>query len=155
MESSRLSEVSRESELSRMSDLSRLSEALDSESVRSESRRTVEDVLRSMESSTEVRREEAVRRVADVLGIQGFATGGVFEPNSPVLGILGDNTREKEIAAPYSTIVKAVKEAMAGVSLEGSQRIELTANVVLDGRTVAKTTFPYLVQESKRLGTSL
>ena len=35
--------------------------------------------------------------------VQGFANGGVFEPNAPMLGILGDNRTEREIAAPESS----------------------------------------------------
>ena len=88
-------------------------------------------------------------------GIQGYASGGVFEPNSPVLAVLGDNRTEREVAAPYSTIVKAVKDALSEATLTGSQRVELTTTVQLDGRTVARTTLPYLIQESKRLGVSL
>ena len=30
-----------------------------------------------------------------------FASGGVFAPNNPMLGVLGDNPREVEIAAPH------------------------------------------------------
>lgn len=88
-------------------------------------------------------------------GIQGYASGGVFEPNSPVLAVLGDNRTEREVAAPYSTIVKAVKDALSEATLTGSQRVELTTTVQLDGRTVARTTLPYLIQETKRLGVSL
>ena len=88
-------------------------------------------------------------------GIQGYASGGVFEPNQPTLAVLGDNRREKEVAAPYSTIVKAVKDALSEATLAGTQRVELTTTVQLAGRTVARTTLPYLIQESKRLGVSL
>ena len=96
-----------------------------------------------------------VRDYYATFGIKGYAQGGVFEPNSPVLAVLGDNRREAEVAAPYSTIVKAVRDALSSATLSGAQAIELTANVQLDGRTVARTTLPYLVQESKRLGVSL
>lgn len=96
-----------------------------------------------------------VRDYYATFGIRGYANGGVFEPNSPVLAVLGDNRRETEVAAPYSTIVKAVRDALSSATLSGAQAIELTANVQLDGRTVARTTLPYLVQESKRLGVSL
>jgi hypothetical protein len=88
-------------------------------------------------------------------GITGWASGGVFEPNQPVLGVLGDNRREVEVAAPYSTIVKAVRDALSEATLAGTQKVELTTTVQLDGRTVARTTLPYLIQESKRLGVSL
>lgn len=88
-------------------------------------------------------------------GITGYAQGGVFEPNSPVLAVLGDNRTEKEVAAPYSTIVKAVKEALGSASSGASQTIQIVANVVMDGRTVAKATFPYLREESRRLGVGI
>ena len=88
-------------------------------------------------------------------GIYGYAQGGVFEPNSPVLAVLGDNRAEKEVAAPYSTIVKAVREALGSASSGASQTIQIVANVVMDGRTVAKATFPYLREESRRLGVGI
>ena len=88
-------------------------------------------------------------------GIHGYAQGGVFEPNSPVLAVLGDNRTEKEVAAPYSTIVKAVREALGSASSGASQTIQIVANVVMDGRTVAKATFPYLREESRRLGVGI
>ena len=43
----------------------------------------------------------------------GLAEGGVVPPNRPFLAVLGDNTRETEIVAPYSTIKQAAGEAIA------------------------------------------
>ena len=96
-------------------------------------------------------------RVLDVLegmGIRGYASGGVFSPNSPVLGVLGDNRREVEVAAPYSTIVRAVRDAMGLGGLGGgsARKIELTANMVIDGRTVARQIYPYMIEEGRRVG---
>ena len=45
--------------------------------------------------------------------IPGFAEGGVVPPNRPFLAVLGDNRRETEIVAPYSTIKQATSEAIA------------------------------------------
>lgn len=45
--------------------------------------------------------------------IPGFAEGGVVPPNKPFLAVLGDNKRETEIVAPYSTIKQATSEAIA------------------------------------------
>lgn len=42
-----------------------------------------------------------------------FASGGVVPPNNPFLAVLGDNTREQEIVAPYSTIKQATSDAIA------------------------------------------
>ncbi len=91
------------------------------------------------------------------LGIRGYASGGVFAPNSPVLGVLGDNRREVEVAAPYSTIVRAVKDAMGLGGLGGGSacKVELTANMVIDGRTVARQIYPYIIEEGRRVGRAL
>ena len=45
--------------------------------------------------------------------IPGFAEGGVVPPNKPFLAVLGDNKRETEIVAPYSTIKQATSEAIS------------------------------------------
>ncbi len=89
------------------------------------------------------------------MGIRGYASGGVFAPNSPVLGVLGDNRREVEVAAPYSTIVRAVRDAMGAGGPGSSRRIELTANLNVDGRTVAREIYPYIVEEGKRVGRTI
>lgn len=93
----------------------------------------------------------------DSLGIHRYASGGVFAPNSPVLGVLGDNRREVEVAAPYSTIVRAVKDAMGLGGLGGgsTRKVELTANMVIDGRTVARQIYPYIIEEGRRVGRTL
>lgn len=42
-----------------------------------------------------------------------LAQGTVARPNSPFLAVIGDNTQEPEIVAPYSTIKRGVREAMS------------------------------------------
>ena len=44
--------------------------------------------------------------------IPALAFGGVVPPNDPFLAVLGDNKRESEIVAPYSTMKQAVGDAM-------------------------------------------
>lgn len=44
--------------------------------------------------------------------IPALAYGGLIPPNNPFLAVLGDNTREPEIVAPYSTLKQAAGEAM-------------------------------------------
>lgn len=44
--------------------------------------------------------------------IQGYATGGVFEPNTPMLIAVGDNKTEREVLSPRSELVSAYGEAM-------------------------------------------
>lgn len=87
-------------------------------------------------------------------GVPGFASGGVFEPNSPILGVLGDNTHEREVAAPESMLSELLDEALlraGGPQPTGDQR----ASMVLDGRTFARLIFPYLQGEARRMGTTI
>lgn len=44
--------------------------------------------------------------------IQGYASGGVFEPNMPMLIAVGDNRNEREVLSPRSELVSAYGEAM-------------------------------------------
>lgn len=44
--------------------------------------------------------------------IQGYATGGVFEPNMPMLIAVGDNKSEREVLSPRSELISAYGEAM-------------------------------------------
>lgn len=44
--------------------------------------------------------------------IPQFANGGLIPPNNPFLAVLGDNTREPEIVAPYSALKQAAGDAM-------------------------------------------
>ena len=45
--------------------------------------------------------------------IPALAAGAIIPPNNPFLAVLGDNTRETEIVAPYSAIKQAAGEAIA------------------------------------------
>ena len=86
--------------------------------------------------------------------IRGYASGGVFEPNSPILGVLGDNTREREVAAPESMLSELLDEALlraGGQQQTGNQ----PAAMILDGRTFARLIFPYLQGEARRTGTTI
>lgn len=61
------------------------------------------------QSSSSVARSRSVSTPTD---IPKFADGGLIPPNNPFLAVLGDNTREPEIVAPYSTLKQAAGEAM-------------------------------------------
>lgn len=52
------------------------------------------------------------RSVSMPTDIPQFADGGLIPPNNPFLAVLGDNTREPEIVAPYSTLKQAAGDAM-------------------------------------------
>ena len=79
-----------------------------------------------------------------------LASGGVFEPNNPTLAVIGDNTREREIAAPESVIEDAVRRVLGDNPNRGSDVIELSIN--LDGRTIARSTYKYMELERRRQG---
>lgn len=54
----------------------------------------------------------SVSNVTRTSNIRGYATGGVFEPNTPMLIGVGDNKTEREVLAPRSELVSAYGEAM-------------------------------------------
>lgn len=89
--------------------------------------------------------------IADkVGGVLGFAEGGVFQPNSPQLVMMGDNKSEPEVAAPYSMIVNAVREAVSGMGGFGGGTIVVPVSI--DGREVARASYDYLEIEKARRG---
>lgn len=89
--------------------------------------------------------------IADkVGGVLGFAKGGVFQPNSPQLVMMGDNKSEPEVVAPYSMIVNAVREAVSGMGGFGGGTIVVPVSI--DGREVARASYDYLEIERARRG---
>lgn len=46
-----------------------------------------------------------------------YANGTVVEPNRPHLALFGDNTSEREVVSPLSTMKQAVVEAMSGMNM--------------------------------------
>lgn len=92
--------------------------------------------------------------------IPEYASGGVFAPGRPTLGIIGDNTQEYEVISPVSTIVDSVKRAITelngssgGGGIGGTGPIELTIN--LDGRRIARQIYDPLQAEARRRGASI
>ncbi len=77
----------------------------------------------------------------------GFAQGGVFQPNQPQLAILGDNTSEPEVAAPYSMIVSAVTTALNNMGVgrmdspTGTSGTPLDITLEIDGKKLARMTY--------------
>ena len=91
--------------------------------------------------------------VGDGVGL--FAQGGLFPPNSPQLVVMGDDTVEPEVAAPRSMIEDAVQNVInrnGGISGSSPQTIVIEVPLTLDGKEVARASYKYLVQESKRPG---
>lgn len=86
------------------------------------------------------------------LSVPAFANGGVVPPNAPFLAVLGDNTKEPEVVAPYSTIKQAASDAIAE---RGGGSGMAVADIYLDGAKVGRGIFPYLENERVRVGARL
>lgn len=87
-------------------------------------------------------------------GVPGFATGGVFMPNHPVLGVLGDNRQEPEIAAPRSAMQEAFLDALdrrGGARGTTKVSIEFRGSLAQLGRVLQ----PVITTETARQGPDL
>ena len=87
-------------------------------------------------------------------GVPGFATGGVFMPNHPVLGVLGDNRQEPEIAAPRSAMQEAFLDALdrrGGAGGRTTVNIEFRGSLAQLGRVLQ----PVITTETARQGVNL
>lgn len=87
-------------------------------------------------------------------GVPGFATGGVFMPNHPVLGVLGDNRQEPEIAAPRSAMQEAFLDALdrrGGAGGRTTVNIEFRGSLAQLGRVLQ----PVITTETVRQGPNL
>lgn len=83
--------------------------------------------------------------------LPAFANGGVFMPNHPFIGVLGDNQSEKEIAAPESTLKSTFEDVLNSRGSGGT----LYATLQVDGVTFARLVTPYMDRENMRRGVSL
>lgn len=84
-----------------------------------------------------------------------FAAGGVFAPNSPMLGVLGDNRTEYEVAAPESVIRDAALDALSMSGLSGGQKVLVNINYTGDLAQLGRVLQPLITVETARLGPSL
>lgn len=83
--------------------------------------------------------------------VRGFASGGVFEPNSPMLAVLGDNKTEREIAAPESTLRELMRDELSGYRTGGSVTrvsVQFTGSLAQLGRVLQ----PVVTAETARRG---
>ena len=94
------------------------------------------------------------RAAANVPTLPGYASGGVFEPNNPVLAILGDNTTEREIVSPRSEMISATMEAIQMSGGMGGNRpitIQFTGDLAQLGRVLQ----PVITSDTARVGAVL
>lgn len=89
--------------------------------------------------------DEARADDADRQNIKFFAEGGLFQPNSPQLVVMGDNPTEPEVAAPRSMIEDAMQNVISrnGGLSSGGQDINLTCTIELDGKVLARQLYKY------------
>lgn len=84
-----------------------------------------------------------------------LASGGVAKKNNPFLAVVGDNTQEDEIIAPYSLVKRAAAQGVAESGMLRGGHTTQNATMSLDGRTFARLIFPYIQAESRRLGVKI
>lgn len=82
--------------------------------------------------------------------IPKLATGTVVSPNKKFLAMLGDNTSEKEVVSPISTMKQAFSEALNEYGGDTREAV-----LQLDGETFARLINPYSKAENNRLGISM
>lgn len=88
-------------------------------------------------------------------GLPAFANGGVFMPNNPVVGVLGDNTREMEIAAPQSALKDTFLDALDSRGMGASGPTVVNVNFTGSLSQLARLLQPAISIETARVGPSL
>lgn len=77
--------------------------------------------------------------------IPKLAQGTVVPANyGEFLAVLGDNKREAEVVSPYSTIVKAVKDALGG---SGGTKQPVTINLLLQSKSGIRTVSSVVIDD--------
>ncbi len=83
-----------------------------------------------------------------------FASGGVFAPNNPMLGVLGDNPREVEIAAPRSAMQDAFLDALDQRSVGAASKTNVNIRFVGSLAQLGRLLQPVVTVETARQGPS-
>lgn len=78
------------------------------------------------------------------------AEGGVFQPNNHMIIGVGDNRKEPEVLSPISTLKQAVREVIAESGSSSNSPIQI--NLVVDGKTLARTLYNPIEDERRRRG---
>lgn len=87
--------------------------------------------------------------------IPGFANGGVFAPNSPILGVLGDNPREREFAAPESAMTESMINALRQSGMTEGRDITVNVRFLGTMGQLIRVMAPEISVEQARKGKSL
>ena len=84
--------------------------------------------------------------------VPGFASGGVFAPNSPFLGVLGDNRTEYEVAAPESMLKETFLEALRSQGGGRPQAVNVNIRFAGSLAQLGRVLQPVVVTETQRQG---
>lgn len=84
-----------------------------------------------------------------------FASGGVFAPNNPMLGVLGDHKTEYEVAAPESVIESSVQKALLTSGLGGGQKTVVDVHFSGTLAPLIRQLHPLITAETTRLGPAM
>lgn len=84
--------------------------------------------------------------------VPGFASGGVFAPNSPFFGVLGDNRTEYEVAAPESMLKETFLEALRSQGGGRPQAVNVNIRFAGSLAQLGRVLQPVVVTETQRQG---
>lgn len=84
-----------------------------------------------------------------------FASGGLFAPNNPMLGVLGDHKTEYEVAAPESVIESSVQKALLTSGLGGGQKTVVDVHFSGTLAPLIRQLHPLITAETTRLGPAM
>ena len=79
----------------------------------------------------------------------------MFAPNNPMLGVLGDNRTEREIAAPESTLRETFLDAVGAAGLSGRQNISVNVRFSGNLAQLGRVLGPVITAEAARMGPQL
>lgn len=92
--------------------------------------------------------------IASLSDFPHFASGGVFAPNNPMLGVLGDNPREVEIAAPRSAMQDAFLDALDQRSVGAASKVNVSVRFTGSLSQLGRLLQPVVTVETARQGPS-
>lgn len=93
------------------------------------------------------------RNDGTIRGVRGYASGGVFEPNSPMLIGVGDNRSEREVLAPESELRRLFREE-SGAS-GGGGNVYITATYTASDDQLVRVLAPKLEAYQARRGKAI
>lgn len=88
------------------------------------------------------------------VNVRGYANGGVFAPNNPMIIGVGDNRTEREIIAPESALMETFTQAARAMGGSGQQQVVVHVKFEGSLAQVGRLMQPVVTAETARLGPS-